>query len=109
MGSAKYYEKVHLFRRVLLVPGQLQSGRTEALIQAATAGATRQRRAAPVFKLEAAQGATEDESKGGSFAALAPPFVEQPGGEDRPEHDAQVDEDQITEANGNHGVRVATL
>ena len=42
-------------------------------------------------------------TEGGAFPPLPPPFVKNPSEQDGPQHDTEVNEDEVVEADGNHG------
>jgi hypothetical protein len=74
-----------------------------AFVQTPAARTARQEGAGLVFKFETAKGATQDIAEGGSLPALPAPFVKKPRQKDGPQHDAEVDQDEVIEADGNHG------
>ena len=80
-----------------------QPRKAVAFIQAAAARAARKEGAATIFKFKAAEGAAEHVAEGGTFPPLSAPFVQDPGQKDRPQHDAEVDQNQIVKADRNHG------
>jgi hypothetical protein len=83
---------------------RLKSGQAQALVEAAATRAAGQERRRFVLKLEPAEGTTKDMPKCRLFASLPPPLVEGPSAENRPEHNAEVNDNEVTEADGDHGV-----
>jgi len=80
-----------------------QPGKPGALVQGAATWATRQEIGRLVFELEGAQGAAEHVTERGAFSMLAAPFVQQVGAKDRPQHEHEIDQDEIAEGDADHG------
>jgi len=74
------------------------------LIEPATPWTRRQVSLASVFEFKRTKGTPQHVAKGGAFTVLAAPFVKDPDAEDRPEHEQEVDENEITERDVDHWV-----
>jgi hypothetical protein len=81
----------------------LKPGKPGALVQGAATRARRQKVGRLIFELEGAQGAPEHVTERGALSMLAAPFIHQVGAKDRPEHEHEIDQDEIAEGDRDHG------
>jgi hypothetical protein len=82
----------------------LEPGQFVALVETSAMRAAGEEGGCFVLELKRAEVALEDVAEGSALASLAAPFAEEPGGEDRAQHDDQVDQDEIAETDRDHGM-----
>ena len=81
----------------------LQPRELAALVERAAVGAAGEERGGGVGVFAGAKFAAEDVAKGRALAALTAPFAEQPRAKDRRKHEHEVNEDEVAEADADHG------
>ena len=81
----------------------LQASELAPLVQRAAVRTAGEEVGGGVGVFAGAKAAAEDVAEGGALAALAPPFAEKPRADDRPEHEHEVDENEIAERDADHG------